>query len=440
MSILQPIFLTLVPGNKSHTTYKSRGYYSPRMDVSTEQVEGFYLTVVDPTHFILLDNEEGEKLPEWVPTINEVPSKFLYSFHSYGRVYPIEGVQTVLQLAQEAEDRVQSEIDTYEAHKAKEEARKESLRPMIEAFFLDNKEKGSFSLYDRANSMQVRHIHWTTSESINYDKVEAQGESYLQVLMERLVSKRNQVVACWDKEAHRDNLKEAVAELLPKELKVFCGNDYKVYIRPTSYLLDSNDNCKQVSTVEEVPGLVSEYDRLWEHGGRLFRLARFLVKLKDWTLDPKTREAARRFSPLVFKESRGKRESFQEEWVKCNYSWNYLEALNTFGFLETHGLSLPNPFSYSSTYPWYSLWIASNRPNLNNFQNDWKISKDDVLIIKDLELGLKVEHEYEWVTTKFRRLTAEEVANYYNQSFRKLDIPTQGDIALEVSDFFTKVN
>jgi tRNA nucleotidyltransferase/poly(A) polymerase len=194
-------------------------------------------------------------------------------------------------------------------------------------------------------------------------------------------------------------------------------------------LSDLNNKVLRLISSEEYGG---EFQRLWEHGGRLFRLARFLVKLKDWTLDLNTLEAARRFSPLVFKEHRGKRESFQEEWVKSNYSWNYLEALNTFGFLEAHGLSLPNPFSYSSIYPWYSLWVASGRPNLNTFQDDWKISKEDILIIKDLELGLKVEHEYQWVTTKFRRLSPEQVASYYNQSFRKLSVPTQGDIALEI--------
>ena len=175
-----------------------------------------------------------------------------------------------------------------------------------------------------------------------------------------------------------------------------------------------------------------EFQRLWEHGGRLFRLARFLTKLKDWSLDNNTLEAAQLFSPLVFKESRGKRESFQEEWVKSGYSWNYLDALNTFGFLQSHGLSLPNPFRYSDKYPWYSLWVASGRPNLNNFQNDWKISKDDILIIKDLELGLEVKEEYQWVTTKFRRLSAEQVASYYEKEFRRLPIPTQGDVALEV--------
>ena len=174
----------------------------------------------------------------------------------------------------------------------------------------------------------------------------------------------------------------------------------------------------------------SEYDRLWEHGGRLFRLARFLSsKFKGWTLDPNTLEACKTFSPLVFKEHRGKRESFQEEWIKSNYCWEYLQVLDTFGFLQAHGLSLPNPFSYSTQYPWYSLWVSSNRPNLNTFQNDWKLSKDDVLIIKDLELGLKIEQEYQWITTKFRRLSAEQVASYYGQSFRRLPIPTQGFIA-----------
>jgi hypothetical protein len=261
MSIFQPIFLTITPGTTTRTVYNKTSYYSHKSGMTREVLDGFYLNVVEPneaTHFILLDNEEGEKLPEWTPIINDIPSKYIYSFHAYGKVYPITGLDTVLQLAQEAEDKFKSEIQSYEALKAKEEARKEFFRPMIEAFFLDNKEKGNFSLYDRANSMQVRHIHWTTSESMNYDKVEAEGESYLQVLMERLVSKRNQVADCWAREAHRDNLKEAVSQLLPDELKVFWGNDYKVYIRPESYLLDSNESCKEVTDVKQVPGIVSQ--------------------------------------------------------------------------------------------------------------------------------------------------------------------------------------
>lgn len=58
--------------------------------------------------------------------------------------------------------------------------------------------------------------------------------------------------------------------------------------------------------------------------------------------------------------------------------------------------------------------------------------RDEVLSIQDLEVGSKIEHEWEWRTSKFRRLHAKDVASFWNQSFRELHIPTQGEVALEV--------
>jgi hypothetical protein len=177
----------------------------------------------------------------------------------------------------------------------------------------------------------------------------------------------------------------------------------------------------------------SEYDRLWEHGGRLFRLARFASsKFKDWTIHPDTLAACQQFSPLVFQEQRGKWESFGEEWAKADFCWEYLNVLDTFGFLQPHGLVLPPLSNWSSKYPWYSLWVSSGKPSLKLFQDQWKLSKDDVLSIQDLDTGSKIEYEWQWKTTKFRRLSARGVASFWNQSFRELDIPTQGEVALEV--------
>lgn len=177
----------------------------------------------------------------------------------------------------------------------------------------------------------------------------------------------------------------------------------------------------------------SEFDRLWEHGGRLFRLARFASsKFSDWSIHPDTLVACQQFSPLVFSENRGKWESFGEEWVKANYCWEYLQVLDTFGFLQPHGLVLPLLSNWSSKYPWYSLWVSSGKPSLKLFQDQWKLSKDEVLSIKDLETGASIEHEWQWRTSKFRRLHARDVAKFWGQSFRELDIPTQGEVALEV--------
>lgn len=177
----------------------------------------------------------------------------------------------------------------------------------------------------------------------------------------------------------------------------------------------------------------SEFDRLWEHGGRLFRLARFASsKFKDWTIHPDTLAACKQFSSLVFSENRGKWESFGEEWTKANYCWEYLQVLNTFGFLQPHGLALPSLTNWYPSQPWYSLWVSSGKPSLKLFQDQWKLSKNDVLSIQDLDTGSKIEHEWQWRTTKFRRLSAKGVANFWGKSFRELVIPTQGDVAMEV--------
>lgn len=177
----------------------------------------------------------------------------------------------------------------------------------------------------------------------------------------------------------------------------------------------------------------SEFDRLWEHGGRLFRLARFASsKFKDWTIHPDTLAACKQFSSLVFSENRGKWESFGEEWTKANYCWEYLQVLNTFGFLQPYGLALPSLTNWYPSQPWYSLWVSSGKPSLKLFQDQWKLSKNDVLSIQDLDTGSKIEHEWQWRTTKFRRLSAKGVANFWGKSFRELVIPTQGDVAMEV--------
>jgi tRNA nucleotidyltransferase/poly(A) polymerase len=172
------------------------------------------------------------------------------------------------------------------------------------------------------------------------------------------------------------------------------------------------------------------YSRLWEHGGRLFRLARFAAKYKDWTIELNTLEACKKFSPIVF--TRGKWESFEEEWAKSEYSWEYLQVLDSFGFLESHGLGLPCKSSFSKEYPWYSLWVSSKEPDLEEFKKIWRLKNETVMAIKDLELGRKIEKEYEWVTTNFRKLTNREVARFWDQSFRDLTVPTQGEVAKEV--------
>lgn len=183
------------------------------------------------------------------------------------------------------------------------------------------------------------------------------------------------------------------------------------------------------------PTYGNEFSRLWEHGGRLFRLARFAsTKFKGWKIDSKTRDACRNFSPLIFMESRGKRESFGEEWSKANYSLDYLVELKSLGFFIAHNLYIPSPSEWYPNYPWYSLWLSSDRPNIKTFQSDWKLPNEEVLIIQDLELGKDIKEEYEWRTTKFRRLSPSTVAAFWNTSFRNLDIPTQGEVALEVGE------
>lgn len=186
----------------------------------------------------------------------------------------------------------------------------------------------------------------------------------------------------------------------------------------------------------------NEFSRLWEHGGRLFRLARFasskfkchlsISPSERWTIHADTLKACQLFAPIALNQGRAKWESFGEEWAKADYCLEYLQVLDTFHFLSHYGLKLPSSSEWSSKYPWYSLWVSSGKPDLRVFQSQWKVSKDVILSIKDLEIGKGIEHEWEWRTTEFRRLSALDVANHWNKHFRVLDIPTQGDVANEV--------
>lgn len=175
----------------------------------------------------------------------------------------------------------------------------------------------------------------------------------------------------------------------------------------------------------------SEYQRLWEHGGRLFRLARFAsTKFKGWAIEPGTVAACVEFIPHVFQ--RGKCESFGEEWARAGYCWEYLQVLDTMGFLNHYGCSLPLLYEWYPDYPWYSLWVSSGKPPLYEYQDKWRLPNTTILEIQDLMMGKFIENEWQWRTTKFRRLNAHTVATFWGKSFRVLDIPTQGDIAVMV--------
>jgi tRNA nucleotidyltransferase/poly(A) polymerase len=185
----------------------------------------------------------------------------------------------------------------------------------------------------------------------------------------------------------------------------------------------------------------NEYQRLWEHGGRYFRLVRFAItKCKDWTIDFSTLEACKRFIPFVFQ--RGKVESFKEEWIKTKYDWEYLNLLNQFDFLNHYGLGLPTKTEFKSEYAWYYLWKSSNsfynsssnsnsdsfsNLDIQSFASNWKLSREEKNIIIDLDKGNQITQEYQWRTTKFKRVSAIEVAKLFNKSFRDLPIMTQGE-------------
>lgn len=170
-------------------------------------------------------------------------------------------------------------------------------------------------------------------------------------------------------------------------------------------------------------------DRLHEHGGRLFRLARFTIKFEDWAVEKSTWEACREFSPKVF--DYGNVEAFVTEWEKCNYNWKYLSFLNDAGFLTSHNLNLPSEYK-DIPKAWFYLWEGCNFPDINQFQNKWKFSNESKDICIDIFKGMNLVEDWEWVTTKFKRLSAEEVAKHYNKSFIRLNIPTQGEIAKEI--------
>lgn len=177
-----------------------------------------------------------------------------------------------------------------------------------------------------------------------------------------------------------------------------------------------------------------EYQRLWEHGGRLFRLARFASSgwfriNQGWSIHPDTMAACREFVPHAF--TRGKHESFGEEWGKAGYCWEYLLILDMMGFLAYHNIRRP-VYAWYKDHPWYSLWVSAGKPVLSEFQSKWKLPKDTVLEIQDLVVGKTIQNEWQWRTTKFRRLSAETVAEFWGKSFRVLPIPTQGEVAAEV--------
>jgi hypothetical protein len=174
----------------------------------------------------------------------------------------------------------------------------------------------------------------------------------------------------------------------------------------------------------------NEYQRLWEHGGRLFRLARFAsTRFKGWSIHPDTMAACREFVPHAF--SRGKYESFGEEWAKAGYCYDYLQVLDTMGFLNHYGYRLPTVGEWYPQYPWYSLW-ACGCIDIREFQDEWRLSNTTALEIEDIVKGRTIVHEWQWVTTKFRRLSAKTVATFWGKSFRVLPIPTQGEVAAEV--------
>lgn len=171
-------------------------------------------------------------------------------------------------------------------------------------------------------------------------------------------------------------------------------------------------------------------DRLYEHGGRLFRLSRFTIKLEGWKVSEETITACKEFSPHVFKY--GNVEAFTVEWEKCDYNWKYLSFLNDVGFLDAHKLTLP-PEYVDTSKAWFYLWEACNYPDMKSFQSQWKFPNDIKDVCIDLYNGRNLLEDWEWATTKFKRLTAEEVALHWNKSFIRLEgLPTQGEIAMEI--------
>jgi hypothetical protein len=171
-------------------------------------------------------------------------------------------------------------------------------------------------------------------------------------------------------------------------------------------------------------------DRLYEHGGRLFRLARFTSKLENWEVSEDTINACKKFSPKVF--TFGNIEAFSEEWYKCNYDWRYLQFLDKVGFLSAHNLVLPDQYK-DNDKAWFYLWEASKKNSIKKFQQQWKFCNEVKDVCVDLDNGRNLIEDWQWVTTKFKRLTAEEVASHWNKSFLRLNnLPTQGDIAAEI--------
>lgn len=173
----------------------------------------------------------------------------------------------------------------------------------------------------------------------------------------------------------------------------------------------------------------NQLERLFEHGGRLFRLARFSAIFTDWQIEPATLAACVEFSDKVFEYHSV--EAFNAEWEKCDHCFEYLQFLDTVGFLSHHNLSLPHLFK-DHDKAWFYLWRSAGYPNMKVFKLRWKLTRRTVDICLDLQKGELLSDDWEWVTAKFKVLSAEEVATFWNKSFIRLSIPTQGDIANQI--------
>lgn len=256
---MKVIYLTVELSTFQRTEYKSRGYYSHRMDTKVHQFEAYKVTQVgaeEATHFLALYYTENKFFHE--------DPYFLGNKESprSGDIYPLEDLDAILAY-------FQKEDEKHEQWKKEEQQKvdlKESLIPIVQSFLDKNKDKGRFEVNPSMGTsyiqVSIRHITWGDSQSVMVDKLVQEGESYLEQVLQYLVKRRDDVHACWVKEDRQKALMRTVESIIPEGFNASFGGDWdvfvgigkhssKVTIKSLEFLLDIIEELTLLNKVEE---------------------------------------------------------------------------------------------------------------------------------------------------------------------------------------------
>lgn len=225
---MKVIYLTVELSTFQRTEYRSRGYYSHRMDTKVHQFEAYKVTEVAPeeaTHFLPLYYEEHKFFPEDPYFLGRKESP------TSGDIYPLEDLDDVLAYFQKKDE----EFLQWKKQEEDKENLKLSLIPVVQAFVDKNKDKGRFEVTPSMGTsyiqVSIRHITWGDSQSVMVNKLVQEGEPYLEQVLQYLVKRRDDVHACWVKEDRQKALMRTVESIMPEGFNASFGGDWDVYLR-----------------------------------------------------------------------------------------------------------------------------------------------------------------------------------------------------------------